>query len=211
MKTAVVYIHGQGGHPSESEHYQPLFPDSTIVGLAYHGTTPWEAGQEIHTAIEKLSADYDRIFLIANSIGALFSMYAEVSERIQAAWFISPIVDMDKLIQDRMTAEGITAEALEHQSTIPTPDGVLSWSYWRYVREHPVKWTVPTEMLYGSHDTLTAYETITAFAAQHNARLTVMDDGEHWFHTAEQMRFLDDWIASTAIRRGWYSPPLKNS
>jgi len=24
--------------------------------------------------------------------------------------------------------------------------------------------------------------------------VTVMEGGEHWFHTAEQMAFLDDWI-----------------
>jgi len=26
------------------------------------------------------------------------------------------------------------------------------------------------------------------------AELTVMEEGEHWFHTDEQMRFLDNWI-----------------
>ena len=26
------------------------------------------------------------------------------------------------------------------------------------------------------------------------AELTVMPGGEHWFHTEEQMRFLDEWI-----------------
>ncbi len=35
-----------------------------------------------------------------------------------------------------------------------------------------------------------------AFAEQHNAELTVMENGEHWFHTAEQMAFLDAWIMS---------------
>ena len=41
---------------------------------------------------------------------------------------------------------------------------------------------------------LTSLETVRAFAEQHDAVLTVMENGEHWFHTAEQMRFLDDWI-----------------
>lgn len=27
-----------------------------------------------------------------------------------------------------------------------------------------------------------------------NAELTIMQNGEHWFYTAEQMAFLDDWI-----------------
>jgi len=33
-----------------------------------------------------------------------------------------------------------------------------------------------------------------AFAEQTRAILTVMNDGEHWFHTDKQMEFLDDWI-----------------
>ena len=43
-------------------------------------------------------------------------------------------------------------------------------------------------------DNLTSRETVRRFAREHNASLTVMEKGEHWFHTAEQMRFLDEWI-----------------
>ena len=35
-----------------------------------------------------------------------------------------------------------------------------------------------------------------AFAKTHGAELTVMEEGEHWFHTDEQMHFLDNWIIS---------------
>ena len=55
-------------------------------------------------------------------------------------------------------------------------------------------WTVPTWILYGDRDNLTSLETIRGFAEKHDASLTVMEGGEHWFHTEEQMRFLDDWI-----------------
>ncbi|SHK90194.1 hypothetical protein SAMN05216582_12334 [Selenomonas ruminantium] len=34
------------------------------------------------------------------------------------------------------------------------------------------------------------------FAEKHQAGLTVMEGGEHWFHTEEQMAFLDAWIRS---------------
>jgi hypothetical protein len=37
-------------------------------------------------------------------------------------------------------------------------------------------------------------DTITNFAKKHNASLTIMENGEHWFHTEEQMAFLDNWI-----------------
>ena len=72
----------------------------------------------------------------------------------------------------------------------------LSWTYLCYVRTHPVSWRVPTHILYGAQDDLTSLETILAFTGRIGAALTVMPDGEHWFHTDEQMRFLDKWITA---------------
>ena len=54
-------------------------------------------------------------------------------------------------------------------------------------------WQVPTRILYGEHDNLTDLETISVFAKRVGAELTIMQGGEHWFHTEQQMRFLDDW------------------
>ena len=59
---------------------------------------------------------------------------------------------------------------------------------------HPARWSVPTEILYGGADALTSRDAVTAFAGAHHAGLTIMEEGEHWFHTPEQMRFLDRWI-----------------
>jgi len=70
----------------------------------------------------------------------------------------------------------------------------LSSEYLHYVRSHPIVWEVPTQILYGSNDNLTSFKTMNEFAEKHHAGLTVMENGEHWFHTDEQMRFLDDWI-----------------
>ena len=49
---------------------------------------------------------------------------------------------------------------------------------------------------YGENDYLTSLETISDFAKNNNAGLTVMKNGEHWFHTKEEMDFLDQWIKS---------------
>ena len=122
-------------------------------------------------------------------------MHAGIGAMVQKAFFISPIVDMEHLILDMMTWAGVTEAQLEEKGAISTPFGEdLSWEYLSYVREHPVQWNVPTRILYGSRDSMTAYETIAAFANAHGAELTVMENGEHWFHTEEQMRFLDQWI-----------------
>ena len=195
MKKSVLYIHGKGGSAAECEHYRRLFSDCEVFGLDYQTFTPWETGAEIRTAVEKLAARYDHVILIANSIGAFFSMYAGISNMIQKAYFISPIVDMEKLICNMMQRANVTEAELKAKGVIHTGFGEdLSWEYLRYVRSHPIDWSVPTEILYGSDDNLTSSETIRSFAEKHNTGLTVMEQGEHWFHTEEQMRFLDEWF-----------------
>ena len=195
MKELVLYIHGKGGSAGESEHYKPLFPECEVIGLDYQTFTPWETGEEIREAVTKLNDEYDSIILIANSIGAFFSMNAGIDAMIRCAYLISPVVDMEKLILNMISRANVTETELEEKGVITASFGEdLSWEYLRYVREHPVCWTVPTKILYGSRDNLTSYKTIAAFAKTYGAELTVMEEGEHWFHTDEQMLFLDNWI-----------------
>lgn len=202
MKNAVIYIHGKGGSSSESEHYKPLFPGCDIIGLDYKTFTPWETGKEIHTVVENLKAEYDNIILIANSIGAFFSMNADIDGLIQRAYFISPVVDMEKLITDMMAWANVTEEDIKSRGIISTSFGEdLSWEYLSYVRDHPVEWNVPTDILYGNRDDLTSYDTISAFSEKHHANLTIMENGEHWFRTEEQMKFLDSWICKRRYKR----------
>ena len=200
MENAIIYIHGKGGSAAECEHYKPLFPERDVIGLDYRTFTPWETGAEIRSAVEELKAEYDKIILIANSIGAFFSMHAGIDSLIEKAYFISPIVDMERLIIDMMAWANVTEDELKEKGIIRTSFGEdLSWEYLCYVREHPLYWNAPTAILYGSRDNLTSPDTITTFAENHNAKLTVMENGEHWFRTDEQMRFLDDWIENSGF------------
>lgn len=195
MKNRIIYVHGKGGSAAEAEHYRPLFPGCDVVGLDYRAETPWDAKLEFPTAFQTLSVGYDRVILIANSIGAYFSMCALPQGKLEKAYFISPIVDMGKLIQNMMLWANVSEDELRAKETIETAFGeTLSWKYLSYVRSHPIHWTIPTEILYGAQDNLTDRETITAFSDTHGANLTVMENGEHWFHTLEQMTFLDAWL-----------------
>lgn len=124
-------------------------------------------------------------------------MNALPNKRIEKAYFISPIVNIEKLIADMMMWANVTEDELCGKKEIQTDFGeTLSWEYLCYVREHPIVWTIPTHILYGENDNLTSYETISEFANRIKASLTVMKNGEHWFHTEEQMKFLDKWICS---------------
>ena len=96
-----------------------------------------------------------------------------------------------------MSQANASEQELQDRGELSTKFGEkLSWRYLSYVRKHPTFWTVPTHILYGENDDLTSFKTICEFANQAQATLTVMKNGEHRFHTAEQMRFLDDWIRS---------------
>lgn len=195
MKQAVLYIHGQGGNAGEAGHYRILFPHCDVLGLDYSARTPWEAREEFPRLFDALCGQYPSITLIANSIGAFFALHALSDKPIQKAYFISPVVNMERLIIDMMAWAGVSEEELREQRIIETDFGqTLSYDYLTYVREHPIRWKVPTHILYGGKDPLTSFETISAFAKQMNASLTVMEDGEHWFHTEEQMAFLDGWM-----------------
>ena len=191
----IVYVHGKGGSAQEAEHYRPLFPDAEVVGFNYQAQTPWDAKTEFPPYFAGLHSCCDRLTLIANSIGAYFCLSALDAPIADEAFFISPVVDMEKLIESMMRWANVTARDLEEKREIPTDLGeTLSWEYLQYVRSHPAAWRVPTHILYGELDNLTSLETISAFAEKTGTELTVMPGGEHWFHTDEQLRFLDDWI-----------------
>ena len=195
MKKAVIYLHGKGGNAAEAEHYKRLFPDCDVVGFDYKAETPWDAKNEFAEYFDKVSKSYDAVILVANSIGAFFAMNTDLDEKVVKAYFISPIVDMERLIADMMMWAGVTENELRAKREIETAFGeTLSWEYLCYVRENSVTWAVPTHILYGEKDNLTSLETVTCFAGKIGATLTVMPEGEHWLHTDRQMAYLDEWI-----------------
>lgn len=203
MDRMVIYVHGKGGGADEAEHYGPLFPGCDVAGFDYSSQTPWEARREFPRFFERLRSNCGSLTLVANSIGAFFSMSALTPQHVDNALFISPIVDMERLIADMMAWANVTEDELRIRKEIPTGFGeTLSWDWLCDVRRHPLRWDVPTRILYGEHDNLTPFETMSVFAARIGAPLTVMPGGEHWFHTPEQMRFLDGWIGKTVFPPG---------
>ena len=195
VKNAVIYIHGKYGTAEEAEYYKKFFKEADIIGFEYTSEYPWNFQKEFSTFFDDISEKYKKISIIANSIGAYFTMISLFNKNIEKAFFISPIVDMEKLIIDMMLSENITEEELYKKKEIKTSFGeALSWKYLTFARENHIEWNVPTYILYGEKDNITSYETILNFTNKSKANLTVMRDGEHWFHTDEQMKFLDNWI-----------------
>lgn len=188
----ILYVHGLGGSPSEAERYREICPGFDVIGAEYDGSFPANARDDIRRAYDILRG---KIYVLANSIGAYFTMLALHGRNVAKALFISPVLDMERVILGMMRRAGVSEDDLRAEGEIIAASGeVLSWEYLCFVRENPVTWNVPTEILYAGHDSITSRETVNEFVRTHDAGLTVMENGEHWFHTEEQIAFLDEWL-----------------
>lgn len=195
MEKAMLYIHGRGGNASEAEQYRKVCDAFEVVGVDYNGYLPWSAMGQIKTAYDETRKKYARISVLANSIGAYFAMHTLPCDGIEKAFFISPVLDMERLILDMMGRARVTEQELSERGEIQTNFGeTLLWEYLSWVRKNPVDWRVRTEILYAAGDELISREMVDEFVKSHDAGLTVMENGEHWFHTGEQMDFLYGWI-----------------
>lgn len=203
-----LYIHGKMGRKEEAAHLAeivyPMGYQVLSIDLPGHGErtgemkrfVPWEVVPELQAVYANTQKRWKRISLYANSIGAYFSLLALRDAKLEKSFFVSPILDMERLIRDMMGWAGVTQEQLKEAGEIPTAFGeTLSWKYLTYAEEHPItRWDSPTAILYAGQDHLTQRETVDAFAKRFGYTVTVMENGEHWFHTEEQMAVLDAWL-----------------
>lgn len=136
-------------------------------------------------------------------MGAYLTLLACRDREIRHAWFLSPVVDMERLTLDMMDRSQIPEARLEREGVIPTPMGqTLYWDDLCYIRRHPIdRWPFPTDILRGAGDTLCAAETVTGFAARFHCRLQTVEGAGHWFHTPEELRALSSWFRETAPAR----------
>lgn len=202
-----LFLHGQSGHKEEGERFaqiaNPKGWQVVAIDLPQHGQRqggaepflPWVVVPELEQVWQELQGRWKRIALRANSIGAWLAMLALAGKPVDTCLFVSPVVDMENLIQTMMTWAGVTEERLEREREIPTDFGqTLSWDYLKYVRQHPVHaLSAHTNILYGDQDNLVPQPVVEYFARAEGAHLTVYPGGEHWFHTPEQMKVMGTW------------------
>ncbi len=201
-----LYIHGKNGCKEEAERFantacacgwQVLSIDLPEHGSRKNGPeklVPWVVIPELQAVYARMQPVWPHIRLYGVSIGAWFAMQALQAEKLEKAMLVSPVVDMEALVTKMMQWAGVTEEQLQQAGNIPTSFGeTLSWTYLCWVREHPLHWHGRTQVLYGDRDALTSRTMIERFRQESGAHLTIMEGGEHWFHTPVQMAVLQTW------------------
>ena len=152
--------------------------------------------QELTLVINYVKEKYNNITLFACSMGAYFSLLSYKNEDIKQSLFLSPVVNMKIVIDNMMKYFNVDEDSLEKEKVIETPiNQKLYWDYYCYVKKHPIDtWNSPTSILYGSKDDVSDREIVIDFSKRFNCNLTIMKDGEHYFHTKEQLKFFELWI-----------------
>ncbi|MDP4152118.1 MAG: alpha/beta hydrolase [Bacillota bacterium] len=201
-----IFVHGKMSCKEEAEEFVALAAEKDFQVLSFdlpeHGERKnddypcdvWNGIHDLNTIWNYVKKYWSNICLYANSLGAYFSLLAYSNYPIKNCLFLSPILDMERLIQNMMKWFGVSEETLKDKKKVQTPMGeILDWDYYCYVREHPItKWDIPTAILYGVKDVLTERNVIDDFVKRFNADLTV-HNSEHYFHTEQQLSFLRHW------------------
>ncbi|WP_459201732.1 alpha/beta hydrolase [Methanococcus sp. CF] len=179
--------------------YQVLSFDLPEHGDRKNDKTPCKVNfcvNDLEKMMKYAKNRWNKISLFACSIGAYFSLLTYSGENLEKSLFLSPVVDMKRIIQNMMNWFNVTPERLEKEKEIETPIGQkLYWDYFCYVYKHPIEsWNFKTSILYGSNDDLCEYDTIDNFVKRFKCNLEIVDSGEHYFHTTEQMNSFEIWL-----------------
>jgi len=139
---------------------------------------------------------WPKISLFGCSMGAYFSLREYRDELLDQALFLSPVVNMQRIIANMMNGFGVSKAQLEEAKKIQTPMGqMLYWDDYIDVFENPIRqWNCETSILFGAHDALCERDTIDDFVLRFGSRLDVLEYGEHYFHTPQQLAGFSAWL-----------------
>lgn len=203
-----LVVHGRYSKKEEADNFAHVATSNGYQVLSFdlpeHGDrkqdpykcTVQNGVQDLDTVYSSIKSNYKSISLYACSLGAYFSLVAYKNIAFEHCLFVSPILNMEKLIQNMMLWANTTEDELRLKKEINTSFGeTLSWDYYQYVRMHPIdQWNNRTSILYGGNDNLTEKTVLDSFSEKFNCTVDIMNDGEHYFHTPEQLEHLDNWI-----------------
>jgi esterase/lipase len=203
-----IFVHGRYGKKEDADSFAAMAAkigyQTISFDLPEHGERKDEEYRcTIQNGIHDLKEIYSffqnkyRSFsLFACSLGAYFSLSAYQNVKFEKCLFLSPVLDMERLIQNMMRKSNVSEEELKEKMKIETSFGeTLSWDYYEFVRNNPIeKWDNKTFILYGENDNITEKSILDSFVKKYNCNLEVLKNGEHWFHTVEQSNYLENWI-----------------
>ncbi|WP_298053073.1 alpha/beta hydrolase [uncultured Campylobacter sp.] len=215
-----IYAHGQCGSKDDAELLASVVCEQGRQVISFdlpgHGQRRHEPAScesifydprhtifEFHEILSYAKKRWDEIALFAVSLGAWLDLQSFRDKKLSDCLFVSPILDMKYVISNIMRRAGVSEERLKQERMILTPVGQpLFWEYWSFVLNNPItKWKTPSRILYAENDDMMPLCIVRNFAQKFDCDLSVMKNGEHWFHTPQQLDYLRRWIKSAVENR----------
>lgn len=171
-----LFVHGLNGHKGEALAFaQVAVPKGyQVLGIDLPvDRKPWEVLPLLNEVLDYLYQNWEKVSVRANSIGSWFSLLAFQDRKVEQVLFVSPLLDMKKFIEGMPSREE---------------------DYYQWVVEHPIDhWNSPTFILRPENDIVVSDSCGKEFIEQHPCEVIIMKHGEHWFHTPEQVAFMESW------------------
>ena len=200
----VLCVHGLCGCKEEAERFARLAEPHGFCVIAFdlpeHGgrtdgakLVPWEVLPEIKKVYD-YAAKGRKVYLRTESIGTYFSLLALNGEKIEKCLFVSPLTDMVGMISGMLACAKADLDRLEKEKNIVFGNQIISWDYYVYAKNHKVGGLAKdTLIVYSSSDYIVGEQSVKKFADDINATVAMMNGGEHYFHTPEQLAFLEKY------------------
>lgn len=171
-----LFVHGLHGRKEEvlafaevavPRGYQVLGIDLPVV------RKPWEVLPLLNEVRDYLYENWKHVSIRTNSIGSWFSLLAFQGQEVEQALFVSPILDMKRFIELMPQRE----------------DDYYEW----VVSNLITQWNAPTYILRPETDLVVSEVVGCDFISEYQCKVTTMPNGEHWFHTPEQLAYMKAW------------------
>ena len=171
-----LFVHGLHGRKEEALDFAEVAVPKgyQVMGIDLPvERKPWEVTPLLNEVCDYLYQNWKSVSIRANSIGSWYSLLAFQGKEIERALLVSPLLDMQKYIEEQPSREE---------------------DYYNWVAKNPVDhWDAPTYILRPENDLVVSETVGRDFISQHKCQITTMPGGEHWFHTPEQLAFLRTW------------------
>ena len=204
---AYIYVHGKMSDKETAETFAQIAEGKGYQTISFdlpeHGERKnksyrcdiWNGISDLHRISSYTFANWKSVSLLACSLGAYFSLQAYREIIFEKCFFLSPIVNMEYLIQNMFLWFNITEEMLYTKREIPTSIDTLSWDYYQYIKNNPVtKWDSLTYILYGGKENLQSLQVIENFAKFNPVALTILEQSEHSFMGNGDDEVIKNWL-----------------
>ena len=140
--------------------------------------------------------NFQFVDLWACSMGAYFSMGALQKEKIRNCYFLSPVVNMQNVIETLMQYANVTVETLRREKVIKTNFGeTLYYDYYEYVLNNPIeKWDFNTHIIYGEKDNVQSYDLIKKFGEKFSCDIFYAKNCNHNFSNQNEIENYVNWL-----------------